>query len=876
MIRLSEIVLLSSQKILKLTALKTRLFILSLFVSANCLAQRTETYISEWQFSRDSMSWETVTVPHDWAISGPFDKKWDLQKVAITQNGETEATEKSGRSGALPWIGKGWYRTEVTIPDGYEHAELLFDGAMSEPQVYINGKAAGYWAYGYNAFRVDATPFISDGKLDIGVCLNNLEESSRWYPGAGIYRPVKLILTQKASIDDWSVFVKTVSIDSQGALVNVSFCAKDAVKGMKVAVYLKDPLGNFVGRKNIDMPADGKVSTDFRVNNPMLWSPESPTLYRAGISIAAMETQDDTGAGPGRGRMPGLRPLDNKEWKFGIRTVSVSKEHGFQLNGITRKLKGVCLHHDLGPLGAAVDRDALARQIKILKDMGCDAIRTAHNMPSTWQMELCDSLGMMVMAESFDMWIYPKCKNGYARFFEQWAEKDIANLVLNHRNHPSIVMWSIGNEIPEQWSEEGRNISQRLQDVIHRLDDTRPVTQGMDRAEEALGSGFAQVLDVPGFNYRVYKFDKNITQLPAGFLLGSETASTVSSRGVYKFPVVITDNSQFASYSPNYDPTALVHADGQCSSYDTEFCPWSNLPDDDFLMMDDRTYTIGQFVWTGFDYLGEPTPYDEYWPSRSSYFGICDLAGLPKDRYYLYRSQWNTEEHTLHLLPHWTWPGREGEITPVYVYTDLPEAELFVNGKSQGRIRKDITQKELSCDPQHPEQQKAERNLLDRYRLRWNNVKYEPGEIRVVAYDGNGNKALERSISTAGKANRLVMSTSLIPTTSADGRYSDMGTATIDNEKTIFITVTMTDDNGRLVPTAQDNLRFEVSGAGEYVAACNGDATSLQSFTQPEMRLFNGQAVIVVHANEDNKGDIKVRATSLESGISKEISITRK
>ncbi|MBR4601117.1 MAG: beta-galactosidase, partial [Prevotella sp.] len=324
--------------------MKTRLFILSLFVSANCLAQRTETYISEWQFSRDSMSWETVTVPHDWAISGPFDKKWDLQKVAITQNGETEATEKSGRSGALPWIGKGWYRTEVTIPDGYEHAELLFDGAMSEPQVYINGKAAGYWAYGYNAFRVDATPFISNGKLDIGVCLNNLEESSRWYPGAGIYRPVKLILTQKARIDDWSVFVKTVSIDSQGALVNVSFCAKDAVKGMKVAVYLKDPQGNFVGRKNIDMPADGKVSTDFRVNNPMLWSPKSPTLYRAGISIAAMETQDDTGAGPGRGRMPGLRPLDNKEWKFGIRTVCVSKEHGFQLNGITRKLKGVCLH----------------------------------------------------------------------------------------------------------------------------------------------------------------------------------------------------------------------------------------------------------------------------------------------------------------------------------------------------------------------------------------------------------------------------------------------------------------------------------------------------------------------------------------------------
>ena len=882
MIRLSEIVLLSSQKILKLTALKTKLFILSLFVSANCMAQRTETYISNWQFSRDSMAWEQVTVPHDWAISGPFDKKWDLQNVAITQNGETEATEKSGRSGSLPWIGEGFYRTVVDIPDGYEHAELLFDGAMSEPLVRVNGKVAGGWKYGYNAFRVDITPFIgiakdgkTGGKAMVEVHLNNLEESSRWYPGAGIYRPVKLIMTQKARIDDWSVFVKAVSIDSQGALVNVSFCAKDVKEGMKVAVYLKDPQGNFVGRKNIDMPADGRVNTDFRVNDPLLWSPESPTLYHAGISIATMETQEDTGAGPGRGRMPGLRPLDNKEWKFGIRTIDVSKEHGFQLNGVTRKLKGVCLHHDLGPLGAAVDRDALVRQIRILKDMGCDAIRTAHNMPSTWQMEVCDSLGMMVMAESFDMWIYPKCKNGYARFFNEWAEKDITNLVLNHRNHPSIVMWSIGNEIPEQWSDEGRQISQRLQDLIHRLDDTRPVTQGMDRAEEALGSGFAQVMDVPGFNYRVYKYDKNITQLPVGFLLGSETASTVSSRGVYKFPVVITDNSQFASYSPNYDPTALVHADGQCSSYDTEFCSWSNLPDDDFLMMDDRTYTIGQFVWTGFDYLGEPTPYDEYWPSRSSYFGICDLAGLPKDRYYLYRSQWNDSEHTLHLLPHWTWTGREGMVTPVYVYTDLPEAELFVNGKSQGRISKDISQKELVCDPQHTEQQTAERNVLDRYRLRWNNVRYEPGEIRVVAYDSKGNKAMERSLSTAGKAERLVMSTSLLPTPSAEGKYQDEGDAVYRPGETIFITVTMTDGNGNLVPNAQENLRFEVSGAGSYVAACNGDATSLQPFTQPEMRLFNGQAVVVIRA-ANGEGDIRVRVTSTESGISKEMILRKK
>jgi beta-galactosidase len=316
------------------------------------------------------------------------------------------------------------------------------------------------------------------------------------------------------------------------------------------------------------------------------------------------------------------------------------------------------------------------------------------------------------MAESFDMWLYRKCKNGYARFFNEWADKDITNLVLANRNHPSIVMWSIGNEIPEQWSEQGRQIANRLQGLCHYLDPTRPVTQGMDRAEQALGSGLAQTMDVPGFNYRVHKYQKNIEQLPQGFLLGSETASTVSSRGVYKFPVVPNDNSKFASYSPNYDPTALQKADGQCSSYDVEWCSWSNLPDDDWVWQDDKDWVIGEFVWTGYDYLGEPTPYDEYWPSRSSYFGICDLAGLPKDRYWLYRSKWNKEQHTIHLLPHWTWgKERRGEVTPVYCYTDGVEGELFVNGKSQGRVRKN------------------KEGRLDRYRLRWNDVRYEPGEI---------------------------------------------------------------------------------------------------------------------------------------------------
>lgn len=792
------------------------------------LAQpRQEINLKTWEFSRDGQAWTKVNIPHDWAIAGPFDKKWDLQKVAITQNGETEATEKSGRSGALPWIGEGWYRTTVTLPEGYEAAELLFDGAMAEPRVTINGKEAGYWAYGYNAFRVDATPYIKAGKLDIGVHLQNLEESSRWYPGAGLYRPVTLILKQNCSIDDWSVFARTVSLKSDEAEVAVDMTVRGHDEQVKAQIVMADATGNMVAEAQNLAVQNGLVNTTLKVKAPRLWSPETPYLY----TLTTKVTKDG-------------KTLDEKQQKIGIRTIKVSREGGFQLNGQTRKLKGVCLHHDLGPLGAAINKAALIRQIRTLKEMGCDAIRTAHNMPSTWQMEICDSMGMMVMAESFDMWIYPKCKNGYARFFKEWALKDITNLVLNHRNHPSIVMWSIGNEIPEQWSEEGRQIAKQLQGLCHQLDPTRPVTQGMDRAEDALNSGFAQAMEVPGFNYRVHKYENNIKQLPQGFLLGSETASTVSSRGVYKFPVVVTDNSQFASYSPNYDPTALTKADGQCSSYDVEYCSWSNLPDDDWVWQDDKDWVIGEFVWTGYDYLGEPTPYDEYWPSRSSYFGIMDLAGLPKDRYWLYRSKWNTKEHTVHLLPHWTWPERKGEVTPVYCYTDGIEAELFVNGKSQGRIRKNP----------------AER--LDRYRLRWNNVKYEAGEIRVVAYDAQGNKIGEDSRRTAGKPTAIVA-------------QADRKSYRADGEDLVFVTIGVADSKGVAVPTCNNELTFEVTGAGSFEAVCNGDATSLESFKQPRMKLFNGELVVVLRTGrqagnirltiKDSKGKLKAKTLEINT-----------
>ena len=785
---------------------------------------RQELTLSDnWQFSHDKQAWEQVTIPHDWAISGPFDKQWDLQIVRIEQNGEKQATEKSGRSGALPWIGEGHYKRIFTIPSDFSgYAELVFDGAMAEPTVYVNGQKAGYWAYGYNTFRLDVTALVKPGENLLEVDLKNVEESSRWYPGAGIYRPVKLVLAQRQHLDRWGTYFRTLTLDKQTAEVEVT--AK-AVGGNAIEVSLINDKGHIVASAHNDIDKDGQVCTTMEVKKPAFWTPEQPNLYL--LRVQLMESGNI---------------VDEIEQKVGIRTVKVSKEGGFQLNGVSRKIKGVCLHHDLGPLGAAVNKAALVRQIKTMKEMGCDAIRTAHNMPSQMQMDICDSLGMMVMAESFDMWNYPKCKNGYARFFKEWGERDIENLVLANRNHPSIVMWSIGNEIPEQSDAKAVAIINRLQGICHQLDPSRPVTQGLDRVDNALKSGFAQAMDVPGFNYRLHRYQKGIEQLPQGFLLGSETASTVSSRGIYKFPVVPA-----AADSKEGRPS---HQDGQCSGYDVEWCSWSNLPDDDWVWQDDYSWVIGEFVWTGYDYLGEPTPYDEYWPSRSSYFGICDLAGLPKDRYYLYRSKWNKEQHTIHLLPHWSWGtskkqkgNRIGQVTPVYCYTDYNEAELFVNGKSQGRIKKNPKER------------------LDRYRLRWNEVKYEPGELKVVVYDADGKAAGEQVVKTAGQPAKLQLST-----------WTQGETLAADGDDLAFITVSLVDADGTLIPDAADLLTFEVTGAGTFRAACNGDATSLEPFTQPTMHLFSGQLVVVVQAAKQ-KGDLVLKVSDTERHFSESVTI---
>jgi len=795
------------------------LLILS-FTACNTTDQQTRsvyTLEKNWQFIREDVAngqatqintqnWETVDVPHDWAIKGPFDKEIDKQNVLIEQNQEKIASEKTGRTGALPYIGVGWYRKTFELPDFQKgkKALLVFDGAMSEPQVFINGEKVGEWKYGYSYFYFDISDYLNAGEKNLlAVRLENHEESSRWYPGAGIYRKVQIIVKDDVNFNQWGTFITTSYVTNEQAQINI----KSEVNGanIKVVTQIKDANGNVVATESTDQLFGKKIEQNIPVSNPELWGVETPVLYTANMKLYEGNTLKD-----------------EQNIRFGIRSIIYERGKGLVLNGEVTKFKGVCLHHDSGPLGAAVNKAALKRQLTILKDMGCNAIRSSHNMPSHEQLELCDEMGFLFLAESFDEWARPKVKNGYNRFFNDWAEKDVVNLVRATRNHPCIVMWSAGNEVPDQWGDEGLKRALWLQNLFHREDPTRPVTMGMDQVANTLKNGFGAIWDIPGLNYRLPLYQEAYDRFPQGFILGSETASTISSRGVYKFPVQEYKHK-------TYD-------DAQCSSYDLEACRWSNVPDEDFYWQDDFDWVIGEFVWTGFDYLGEPTPYDEYWPSRSSYFGICDLAGLPKDRYYLYRSRWNTKDETLHILPHWNWEGREGEQTPVFVYTNYNSAELFVNGKSMGV------------------QKKNKETLLNRNRLMWMDVKYEPGTIKVVAFNDEGNPVAEKEIHTAGAPHHLKLE-------------ADRDKILADGRDLSYITVSVVDKDENLCPNADNQLNFEINGAGKYKVVCNGDATSLEMFHLPTMKAFNGKLVVTVQSLEE-AGNITLKVTgdNLETG----------
>ena len=788
--------------------MRALLLVATLSLSISAFAQRSEVLLEKgWKFHRGDAPEEEVCIPHDWAIYGPFSREYDLQNVAVTQNYEKKASLKTGRTGGLPYVGCGWYRCSFEVPSG-KRATLVFDGAMSEAHVFVNGKEVCFWPYGYNSFYVDVTDFVKPGSNELAVRLENLPNSSRWYPGAGLYRNVHLVLTETLHVGVWGTHVATPEVSADFASVHLETTLEGVDDiGAKVHTCIIGPDGDVVAEADSSLqPGESTAVQDFGIPAPELWSPETPSLYKA-VSVIG----------------DGIRETDRYETVFGIRSVEFIPGKGFLLNGESRKFQGVCNHHDLGPLGAAVNESAIRHQLELLKDMGCDAIRTSHNMPAPELVRLCDEMGFMMMLEPFDEWDVAKCRNGYHRYFEEWAEKDMVNMLRQYRNHPSVVLWSIGNEVPTQCSPEGYKVASFLRDICHREDPTRLVTCGMDQVSCVLSNGFAACIDVPGLNYRTFRYEEAYAALPQGFILGTETGSTVSSRGVYKLPAV----KRFSAKDP----------DQQCSAYELDACSWSNIPDVDFALADDYPWTLGQFVWTGFDYLGEPSPYDtDAWPNHSSMFGIIDLASLPKDRFWLFRSVWNRNSETLHILPHWNW--KKGDKVPVMVFTSYDEAELFLNGKSLG-----IRKKAVAVEPTHGGQEEA---LESRYRLIWEDIDYEPGELKVVAYR-DGAPADSAFVRTAGKPHRISLS--------YDGHALKS-----DGKDLAYVTVSILDKKGNLCPLDGSLLKFKVSGAGSYRAAANGDPTCLDIFHEPRMHAFNGKLTVIVQSSQ-TPGRIRLKVS---------------
>ncbi|RIY36974.1 beta-galactosidase [Capnocytophaga canis] len=800
-------------------------------MSSLSIAQTSQTLEKNWKFTREDnknfsqisvndKKWQNVVVPHDWAIYGPFDIENDVQRTAIKQDGQVAPIEHSGRTGGLPFVGVGWYRTSFDVADFNSDKKVFikFDGAMSNAEVFVNGQKAGQWHHGYNTFFLDVTPFVKAQNNTLAVRLENLTQQSRWYPGAGLYRNVHVITKNKTHIPIWGIQLTTPEIEKNFAKIQLKTeIESQNLSNIEVETEIFNPKGEKIAsdRKKYDeFVINNKIQQDIYVKNPVLWDIQQPNLYKAVTKIYENGTLKDT-----------------ETTTFGIRKIEIKPNDGLYLNGRKIKFQGVCMHHDLGAIGAAVNEAAIRRQIRIMQDMGVNAIRTAHNMPAPEYVRIADEMGMMLALESFDEWAIPKVENGYNRYFKDWAEKDLTNLVRHFRNNPSVVMWFIGNEVEEQSVQEGAKVARWLQDIIHKHDGTRPVSNGMDRPDHVFKNNMAATMQVAGFNYRPFRYQEAYKLLPQQIILGSETASTISSRGVYKFPVE-------RKSMPKYE-------DQQTSSYDVEHCGWSNLPEDDWIQHEDLPYTIGEFIWTGFDYLGEPTPYYVEWPAHSSYFGAVDLAGLPKDRFYLYRSHWNKEAETLHVLPHWNWKGREGQVTPIFVYTNYPSAEVFINGKSQGKRSKDLN---IPLDGSYTKEAQQSFERQKRYRLMWLDTKYEAGEVKVIAYDKNGKAVAEKIVKTAGKPHSLRLT-------------ADRNVITADGKDLSFITIEAVDKDGNLCPNVNDLVTFKVSGAGTYRAAANGDATSTDQFHLPKMHLFNGKLVAIVQSSE-KAGEITFEAKS--------------
>lgn len=799
--------------------------ILIMLFSALPMSSREYIPLEKWKFhfgecnratseNCDDSSWEEVVVPHDWAIDKPFDMRIDMQSVQVLEDGDKAPKMRTGRTGALPAFGVGYYRTRIDSGECMKgkRIHIEFDGAMSLSKVYLNGKYVGEWPYGYSSFAFDLTDkWNYEGENVLAVRLENKPESSRWYPGGGIYRNVRLVVTEPVSVAHWGTYVTTPKVSSESVTVDIQTHVDNKTDG-KVEVRLESLLMDAEGKQVKKISSTRKVKGErvvfeqtLTVKSPVLWELDNPYLYRLVTKVYA----DD-------------RLVDTYKTPVGLRSIKFDKDQGFFLNGKKVKLKGVCLHHDLGPLGAAVNTRAIERQLQMMQEMGCNAIRTAHNPPTPELLDLCDRMGLLVQVEAFDEWKIGKNLNGYNQLFEKWAERDLQAMIRRDRNHPSVIMWSIGNEVREQKDERGAEVARMLTAVCHREDPTRPVTAGFNNHNDAIKNGLANEVDLVGFNYKPFDYKSKHEQYPDFVIYGSETASTVSTRGEYKFPVKEKRGAYYEDY--------------QVSSYDLEYPSWACTPDTEFEQQDDCDFVLGEFVWTGFDYLGEPTPYNEGTPARSSYFGIVDLAGLKKDRYYLYKSKWS-DDPVLHVLPHWNWEERLGQKVPVFCYTNYPKVELFVNGKSMGV------------------KQKNRNSVYERYRLMWNDVVYQPGEIKAVAYDDDGEIAETQIIRTAGKTYSIRTSV-------------DRDTIKADGKDLAFVTVEILDKQGNLCPKADNLLFFEVDDNTSLKAVCNGDPTCQTSFSSRYMRTFNGKLVVVLQSRrKPGTSRLKIYGANLKPAV---------
>ena len=774
----------------------------------------------------DDSEWRHLNLPHDWAIEGPFN---------IDYNGST---------GKLPYWGIRWYRKtlELSQDDAGKQIYLDIDGAMSYASVWCNGQYVGGWPYGYASFRLDLTPYIKAGQKNVlAIRLDNPDDTSRWYPGSGIYRNVWLVKTSPVHVEQWGTFVRNQQVDSEIAVmemgVNIeNHAGKDVQVKLQTSVYLQGKDGRPVGEevtqsmtKDIAIKKDSWSSArfQFKVDKPKLWDIDTPNCYVA-VSRVFMDGKE----------------MDSYETPFGIRTIEFTHDQGFMLNGQKVAIKGVCMHHDLGALGAAFNEVAAERQLRIMKEMGANAIRTSHNPPAPELVALCDRMGLMMQLELADTWQKGKRKNDYNLLFDDWSEADMRSLVRHYRNHPSVIMWSIGNEMPDQTTDQGIIIARNLTAYCHDEDPTRPTSLGCNK-RDAVFRDIVNQVDIFGLNYFHKTYPVFKEQNPTRRYHASETSSATSSRGEYFFPVTTDVNDSRSGF--------------QLSSYDMTTIGWGCAPEVQFKMNEEYPFMSGEFVWTGFDYLGEPTPYNKdltnllnfsdpnelekarkeleelgkiKTPSRSSYFGIVDLCGFPKDRYYNYKSYWRPDVPTVHILPHWNWEERIGEITPVHIYTSGDAVELFLNGKSLGR-----REKAHSYD-----------------RLTWDDVRYEPGSLKAIAYK-NGQKWAEELVETTGKPAALQV-------TAEKTELKNDGT------DLSFIRVAVVDSQGRVVPRSKNHLKFSVTGPAEIIATDNGDATSLLPFQLSERDAYNGLALVILRSQYMKQG--KVVLTVESKGLPKQ------